>query len=110
VTEQPDVTTGPVVVIRATLDIDPADEAAFLAAVEPLVATTHTEAGCNQYEFSRSLRVPGRFHIIEEWADAASRDAHMRADHFKAFGLALRGLRVLGRDVHRYVIAEHTTF
>jgi quinol monooxygenase YgiN len=98
-----------VIVIRATLDLDPADEAPVLAAVGPLVTTTHAEAGCNHYEFTKSLTVPGRFHVIEEWADAEALDAHMRADHFKAFGLAMRSLRMKGREVHRYVIAEAST-
>ncbi len=100
---------GPMIVIRGTLDIDPADEPAFLAAVGPLVTGTHAEAGCGHYEFSKSLTVPGRFHITEEWADEASLAAHMRADHFKAFGQVMRSLRITGRDLHRYVIAEHST-
>ena len=97
-------------VIRGELDIDIAKKDEFLAAVKTFVELTHAENGCNAYNFSADLDTPGRFHIVEEWADDDTLQAHMRADHFRIFGRAMRGFGVSRSEIFRYEVSSRSTF
>lgn len=90
------------IVIYGTMSFAAENEAEFLAAVRTLVALTRAEEGCVRYTFAKDLDEPGHLHIFEEWTDEAALKQHMAADHFRAFGRAIRGLGVTGSSVDRY--------
>ena len=55
----------------------------FLAITKELVEKTNAlDAGCISYQLARDLSDPLHFAVIEEWADQASLDEHMKAAHF----------------------------
>jgi quinol monooxygenase YgiN len=55
----------------------------YLAVARELVEKTNAlDAGCVSYQLARDLSDPLRFAVIEEWADQASLDAHMKSEHF----------------------------
>ena len=55
----------------------------FLEITKELVEKTNAlDAGCISYQLARDLNDPMHFAVIEEWADMASLEAHMKAAHF----------------------------
>jgi quinol monooxygenase YgiN len=53
--------------------------------LKALVPPTREEAGCLQYELSKSTEQEGTFHLYEKFADQAALDAHVAMPHFQAF-------------------------
>lgn len=90
------------IVIAGDLEIDPAKEDAFLAAVDQLVGVTRAEDGCERYEFFRHLADAGSFHVSEEWASDGALDAHIASDHYRAFGRAMRDFGVKRVEIYRF--------
>jgi len=55
----------------------------FLSVTKELVEKTNAlDAGCIRYELCRDVKDPTHFVMLEEWADQASLDEHMKATHF----------------------------
>ncbi|KPG70196.1 putative quinol monooxygenase [Enterococcus sp. RIT-PI-f] len=63
-------------IINAVFYIKEDQRAAFMAAVEPLLASARAEAGCHGYHLYESTEEPNRFVMVEKWADQAAIDAH----------------------------------
>lgn len=78
--------------VIAFVSVKPGAEAAFVAAARVCVAASRAEPGTLHYELWRETEGARRFVFNELYADQAAVDAHMRSDHFKAFGLAARDL------------------
>lgn len=70
-------------IVRIEVPSARADEAA--EALLELERRTREEPGCREFAFYRALGAPADFALIEEFADAASLDAHMAAPHTRAF-------------------------
>ena len=50
---------------------------AYAEAFMPIVKSTLSEPGCEQYELYQSLLSPESFVLLERWTDQKSLDAHM---------------------------------
>jgi quinol monooxygenase YgiN len=94
------------ILVTGTLDIDPANRDAFVAAVSTLMEATRAEAGCEHYTFSADLHDTGRFHVSERWADKAASDAHGASAHFLEFMGRMGEFGVKGADLQKWVGAE----
>ena len=94
------------IVILGTMNVDPSDRDALLEATKPLMAETLKEDGCLDYCFTADLVDPGVVHIVERWESEAHLEPHMRAEHIKSFGRALKPLKVTGRDFTIYDVAS----
>ncbi len=68
---------------------------AFVAAGKELVAASKQDAGNIGYTLNVSVDNPLQFAIIENWADQASLDAHMKQPHFLK---AMAGMKDLADD------------
>ena len=53
--------------------------------VTALVAPTHQEEGCVQYDLHESTDQPGRFVFYENWTSRAALDKHSASAHIQAF-------------------------
>ena len=97
------------IVVAGYIDIDPAgmDRAAPLVA--RVLEATRAEAGCVLYVISRSIDVPGRLHIHEEWESLEALAAHGEAPHLAAFRAELGEIGVKGHKVWRREAGEATT-
>jgi quinol monooxygenase YgiN len=93
------------ILISGEIRIDPDDFDAALALVEPLVAATHAEGGCVQYDFWVDPRDRGRIRVFEEWASQEANDVHARSEHLAAFLTGIAKLRVAGAELVRYEVA-----
>lgn len=94
------------ILVTGTIDIDPANRDAFIEAVSSLMADTRAEDGCVAYTFSADLHDKGRFHVSEQWRDAAASDAHGASPHFLAFMGRMGEFGVRGATITKWTGAE----
>lgn len=78
--------------VIAFVTVKPGHEDAFVEAARVCVAASRAEPGVLHYELWREAEGDRRFVFNELYADEAAVQAHMAADHFKAFGRAARDL------------------
>jgi quinol monooxygenase YgiN len=79
---------------------------AFFAAVKPMVAATHEEAGCQEYVFSPDPDNATRIILFERWDDQDALDAHFATAHMAEFQGKMAGIAVAGMDIQKYTISE----
>jgi quinol monooxygenase YgiN len=79
---------------------------AFLTAVGPMVAATHTEAGCQEYAFSPDPDNANRIMLFELWDDQDALDAHFATDHMAEFQAKMAGIAVAQMDIKKYTISD----
>jgi len=91
-------------IIAGTLVTQPGGRAAFLDAVQPMVAATLNEAGCREYAFSPDPNDNTRIMLYELWDDQASLDAHFASDHMAAWQETRKGLALASRYINKYMI------
>lgn len=93
-------------VIAGTFTVDPSDRDAFLEAAKAVMAETLKEDGCHAYVFSPDITDPGVVRLFEKWDSEDKLGPHLKTDHIKAFGRALKDLKVTGRDITMYEVAS----
>ena len=94
------------IIVAGTVDLDPAQREAALAAGLPHVEAALAQPGCLAYAWAADPATPGRVVVYERWRDEASLAAHLAGPAYRAmFGtIAAHGLR--GADVAKYAIAR----
>ena len=70
--------------VVATFQARPGKEKALREALAGLLAPTHQEAGCLNYDLHVSPEDPSKFFFHENWTSKAALDAHLQAPHLKA--------------------------
>lgn len=63
----------------------PGKEAELRSNLMSLVAPTHDEGGCVQYDLHESTDQPGRFVFYENWTSRATFEQHGATAHIQAF-------------------------
>lgn len=58
-------------------------EEQYLKLAQALADKTRTEEGCITYQLFQDINDSGIYTFIEEWADEAALDAHMKSEHFQ---------------------------
>ncbi|HHQ4695147.1 TPA: putative quinol monooxygenase [Aeromonas veronii] len=76
--------SSPVIVI-AKLEAKPEFAPQFRAALEPLIAATLQEAGCQRYQLHQDLDNPNSWMLYEVWESEAALTAHQGQPHFTEF-------------------------
>ena len=66
-------------IVAGHFEVDPADQAAFVAGRVEAMKTTRAENGCLEYAMTADPVDPSRVLLFERWADQAAFDAHMAA-------------------------------
>ena len=94
------------IVIAGTFNMEPSDRDKFLEAAKAVMAPTLQEEGCHAYCFTPDINDPGVVHLFEKWDSEAALGPHMKADHIKTFGRALKELKVTGRSLTVYAVAS----
>ena len=92
--------------IEGTFNLEPADRDPFLEAAKAVMAETLKEDGCHSYCFSPDIIDSGMVHIFEKWESQDHLSAHMKADHIRTFGRALKPLTILSRKFTQYEVAS----
>ncbi len=85
--------------ISAKITARPGREADAARVLHDLLAPTHSEPGCIQYDMHRSLEDPRVFLFFENWKSKADWEAHMETPYLRDFVARgdelLEGLEVL---------------
>lgn len=71
------------VTVVATFQARPGKEAELKKALISLVAPTHQEAGCLNYDLHVSPDDPAKFLFHENWTSKAHLDAHLKNTHLQ---------------------------
>ena len=100
------VDAGTMLIVAGTLDVDPDDRDALMAAALRMMAASQAEEGCLDYVFSPDPTDAGRVRVFERWEALPALEAHFATPHMAAFRAAIEPLRFTGRDVTRYAIAR----
>jgi quinol monooxygenase YgiN len=93
-------------VIVGTMNVEPSDRDALLEASKAVMAETLKEDGCHAYCFTPDINDPGVVHVVEKWESEAHLGPHLKSEHIKTFGRALKPLKVTGRDFTVYEVAS----
>jgi quinol monooxygenase YgiN len=93
-------------VIAGTFNVEPSDRDAFLEAAKAVMAETHKEAGCHAYCFTPDILDPGVVRLFEKWESEENLKPHMKSDHIRTFGRALKELKVKGQEITVYEVAS----
>lgn len=93
-------------VIAGTFDVEPSDREAFLTAAKAVMADTLKEDGCHAYCFTPDISDPGVVHLFEKWESEGHLGPHMKSDHIKTFGRALKELTIKGRSLTMYEVSS----
>ncbi|PTT49471.1 putative quinol monooxygenase [Aeromonas sp. HMWF014] len=76
--------SSPVIVI-AQLEAKPEYADLFRAALEPLMAATRQEAGCQRYQLHQDRDNPHSWMLHEQWESGSALTAHQQQPHFIDF-------------------------
>lgn len=79
------------VVIVATLQPLPGQEAAVEAACRAAVRAVHTEPGCERFALHRGVNGSSALVLLERWSSTAALDAHTTAPAYAELGAELAG-------------------
>ncbi len=90
------------IILSGTVDVDPEQRDAALAAGCPHMQATRAQQGCLDYSWSADLLTPGRIYVYERWETQAALEAHFMGPRYLALRdtIAAHGLR--GADVLKY--------
>ncbi|BBQ53727.1 putative quinol monooxygenase [Aeromonas veronii] len=92
--------SSPVIVI-AQLEARPEYAEQFRAALEPLIAATLLEKGCQRYQLHQDLDNPNSWMLYEVWESEAALTAHQGLPHFTEF-VAKAEPWFAGSSIRRY--------
>lgn len=92
------------IIIAGTIDVDPAQFDACLAASIPLQkATRDDEPGCLAYCFAADPVVAGRIQVFELWTDQESLAAHFTHPNYLNMRTTLGSFGLRGADNKKYL-------
>jgi quinol monooxygenase YgiN len=94
------------IVVSGLMIFDPAEHERVLPLAQAIAAATRAEPGCLAYGVWVDPTAPERYHVFEEWADAAALAAHAAAPHVAEFMRALRGISVRSVEFTRYEVSS----
>lgn len=94
------------IVIHASLLLDPAKADAAISAAKDMMAESRKEPGCHAYTFTRDLYDPARFHIIEEWESDEVLAKHFAMPHMAKFQAVVPTLGIKEMKADKFVVSS----
>jgi quinol monooxygenase YgiN len=71
----------PLLTIVARIQAKPGKEDAVRSELQKLIAPTHAEQGCVQYDLHESNSEPGQFLFFENWTSIQDLERHLQTAH-----------------------------
>jgi quinol monooxygenase YgiN len=99
-------TVSVMLIIAGSITTEEGHRDAFLTAVKPMVAATHTEPGCREYVFSPDPDDANRILLFELWDDQGALDLHFVTEHMAEFQSKMAGIAVAGMEIQKYTISD----
>jgi quinol monooxygenase YgiN len=95
-----------VLIVHATIDVEPENRDAVIAASIAHAQACQAEEGNHRYDISADVADPGRFYVTEEWEDDDALAAHGKQPHQRTFGKALVAAGLKGSTATKYSVGE----
>lgn len=92
------------IVISGRIGIKPEKREEAIQAGQTMMAATHQEEGCIDYEFFFPLTDPGTVFVFEEWESQAHLEKHFVAAHMGVFREQLKDIVTGESRFKRYVV------
>ncbi|WP_028552300.1 putative quinol monooxygenase [Paenibacillus sp. UNC451MF] len=73
------------IIVHASMQVDPAKEELFLKEIKSLIAASRNESGNRSYDLYKNTEKENSFTMVEIWQDQAAVASHNGSEHFKAF-------------------------
>jgi len=90
-----------VIIIAGTIELDPDQREAALAAGQPHIDGALTQDGCEAYTWAAD-HVPGRVQVFERWTGEAQLAAHFKGPHYLAMLKTMGAHGLISADVSKY--------
>ena len=90
------------IIIAGTVDLDPQQRAAALAAGRVHMEATRREEGCLDYVWSADPLVPGRVYVFERWESRDALAAHFGGPHYAAMLATMSAHDIRAVEVLKY--------
>lgn len=92
------------VIIAGTIEMDPDQVEAALAAAKPLIEGALSQPGCMDYSWCADPFTPGRVHVFERWTDEAALASHFKNRWYQDMRTTLGQYGIKGSSVLKYRI------
>ncbi|OEH92084.1 putative quinol monooxygenase [Bacillus solimangrovi] len=73
------------VIIHATMAVNPAKEQAFVENIRPLITASRAESGNISYDLMKDTEKDSLYTMVEVWKDAEAVHNHNMSEHFTSF-------------------------
>ena len=103
------MTETPALLVYTTYRLAPDDVEAFRSLALRMTTTANSRDGCVFLDVAKDINDPSTFRLIEGWRDQAALDAHGASDEFQAVLKDAGALKIVGRAIDVYTIAEKKT-
>ncbi|MEM7271146.1 MAG: putative quinol monooxygenase [Pseudomonadota bacterium] len=94
------------IVVTGVIEVDAEHVWPATTAAAKMVAETEKEDGCITYRFYVDISNTSMFRVYEEWRDDDALAAHFRTPHMAEFQNALKGFRILRRELVKFEVTE----
>ena len=92
------------IIISGTVDLDPAQMDAALAAAKPLIEGALTQEGCMDYDWCPDPLTEGRLRVFERWESEEALENHFQNHWYLDMRGTLAQFGIRGSDVLKYRI------
>ena len=103
------MTQTPALLVYTTYHVVPGDVEAFRSLALRMPTMAKARDGCAFLDVAQDISDPAIFRLIEGWRDQAALDAHGASDEFQAVLKDAAALRIVGRAIDIYSVAERKT-
>jgi quinol monooxygenase YgiN len=80
------------IIVKATITAKPGDRDKIISRSQDLIGPTRSELGCISYGLFASTEDKDVLVMFEQWENREVLETHMQAEHFKAFGAAIKDI------------------
>ena len=103
------MTEMPALLIYTTYSLVPEDVEAFRSLALRMTTTARSRDGCVFLDVAQDIIEPATFRLIEGWRDQAALDAHGASVEFQTVMKDAAALKVVGRSIDVYSVADKKT-
>jgi quinol monooxygenase YgiN len=96
------------IVMHATIPIDPDEREAALELVRDLAEASRAESGVVDYRVATDAEDPNTIRVFEQYEDDDAVDAHMGSDHFQSFQAEIAAHLAGDPTLYRFEVDEKT--
>ena len=98
------------IIISGTVDLDPDQMAAAMAAAKPLIEGALTQEGILDYDWCPDPLTPGRLRVFERWESEQALRNHFNNHWYTDMRMTLAQFGIRGADVLKYQLMQQNRF